>query len=83
MNEPEKETNMERNVSGFFSYILLPALGCAILALNLLVGSSSTGESNGNEFLKGVLVGATISIWLVCLYSWGVVISSVKNRSRR
>jgi hypothetical protein len=74
---------MQRNVSGFFIYILLPALGCAILALNVLVGSYSAGESNGNDFLKGFLLGATLTIWLVCLYSWGVVISSVKDRSRK
>ncbi len=74
---------MERNVSGFFNYILLPALGCALLALNFLVWSYNEGGSNGYEFLKGVLVGATLTIWLVCLYSWGVVSSSVKGKSRK
>jgi hypothetical protein len=74
---------MERNVSGFFNYILLPALGCAILALNFLVASYSADGSSGNDFLKGVVLGATVTIWMVCLYSWGVVLSSVKDRSRR
>ena len=74
---------MERNVSGFFNYILLPALGCALLALNLLVDSYSAGGDNGNDFLKGVLVGATLTIWLVCLYNWGVVTSIVKGNSKR
>jgi hypothetical protein len=74
---------MERNVSGFFTYILLPALGCAILALNLLVGSYSAGGGTVNEFLKGVLVGFTLTVWLVCLYNWGVVTSIVKGKSRR
>jgi hypothetical protein len=73
---------MERNVSRFFNYILLPALGCAILALNFLVGSNNANGSQGNDFLKGIVLGATITIWLVCLYSWGVVRSSVKDRSR-
>ncbi len=67
---------MERNASCFFTYILLPALGCAIVALNVVVGSSS------DEFLKGVVFGATIVIWLMCLYSWGVVTSSIKDRSK-
>jgi hypothetical protein len=74
---------MERNVSGFFNHILLPALGCAILALNVLVGSYHEGGGNVNEFLKGVLVGFTFTIWLVCLYNWGIVISIVKGKSRR
>ncbi len=73
---------MERNTSCFFKFILLPALGCAIAALNFVVGSYSVGGSDGNEFLKGIVVGATITIWLVCLYSWGVVISSIKARSK-
>jgi hypothetical protein len=73
---------MERNASYFFKYILLPALGCAIIALNFVVGSYSVGGSDGNEFLKGVVFGATIAIWLVCLYSLGAVISSIKGRSK-
>lgn len=74
---------MERNVSSFFKYILLPTLGCALLAINFVVGSYSAGGRNGHDFLKGVLLGATITFWLVCLYSWGVVISSVRARSKR
>ena len=73
---------MERNASCFFKYILLPSLGCAIVALNFVVGSYSVGGRDGDEFLKGVVFGATIAIWLVCLYSWGVVISSIKARSK-
>ena len=71
---------MERNVSGFFKYILLPTLGCTILAINFVVESYSAGGSKGDDFLKGVLFGATIAFWLVCLYSWGVVISSVRAK---
>ena len=74
---------MEHNVSGFFTHILLPALGCAILALNFLVGSYSAGGGNVNEFLEGVMVGFALTIWLVCLYNRGVVISIVKGKSRR
>ena len=73
---------MERNASCFFKYILLPALGCAIVALNFVVGSYSVGGRDGDEFLKGVVFGATITIWLVCLYSWGTVTSSRKGRSK-
>ncbi len=73
---------MERNASCFFKYILLPALGCAIVALNVVVGSASVGGRDADEFLKGVVFGATITIWLVCLYSWGTVISSIKARSK-
>jgi hypothetical protein len=73
---------MERNASCFFKYILLPALGCAIIALNFLVGSYSVGGRDGDEFLKGVVFGATIAIWLVCLYSWGAVTSIIKDRSK-
>jgi len=74
---------MERNVSGFFNYILLPALGCAILALNFLVESYSASGGNVNEFLVGVLVGFTLTAWLVCLYNWGVVTSIVKGKSKK
>ena len=74
---------MERNVSSFFKNILLPTLGCALLAINFVVGSYSAGGRNGDDFLKGVLFGATIAFWLVCLYSWGVVISSVRAKSKR
>jgi hypothetical protein len=73
---------MEPNASSFFKYILLPTLGCALLAINFVVGSSSAGGRNGDDFLKGALLGATIAFWLVCLYSWGVVISNVKARSK-
>ncbi len=74
---------MERNVSGFFNYNLLPALGCAILALNLLIESYSAGGDNVSEFLKGVIAGFTLTIWLVCLYNWGVVTSIIKGKSRK
>lgn len=74
---------MERNVGSFFKYILLPTLGCALLAINFVVGSYSVGGRNSDDFLKGVLLGATIAFWLVCLYSWGIVISSVRARSKR
>ncbi len=74
---------MERNVHSFFKYILLPTLGCALLAINFVVGSYSAGGRDADDFLKGVMLGATIAFWLVCLYSWGVVISSVRARSKR
>jgi hypothetical protein len=45
---------MERNVHSFFKYILLPTLGCALLAINFVVGSYSAGGRNGDDFLKGV-----------------------------
>jgi hypothetical protein len=83
LDRARKETSMERNVHSFFKYILLPALGCALLAINFVVESYSAGGRNGDDFLKGVLFGATIAFWLVCLYSWGVVISSVRARSKR
>jgi len=73
---------MEHNASSFFKYILLPTLGCALLAINFVVGPYSAGGKDGDDFLKGVLFGATIAFWLVCLYSWGVVTSSVKARSK-
>lgn len=73
---------MEHNVSSFFKYILLPTLGCALLAINFVVGSYSAGGRDGDDFLKGVLLGATITFWLVCLYSSGVVMSSVRARSK-
>jgi hypothetical protein len=83
LDRARKETSMERNVRSFFKYILLPTLGCAILAINFVVGSYSAGGRDGDDFLKGVLFGATIAFWLVCLYSWGVVISRIRARSKR
>ncbi len=41
---------MERNVHSFFKYILLPTLGCALLAINFVVGSYSAGGRNGDDF---------------------------------
>ena len=43
---------MERNVHSFFKYILLPTLGCALLAINFVVGSYSAGGRDGDDFLN-------------------------------
>ena len=83
LDRARKETSMVRNVSSFFKYILLPTLGCALLAINCVVGSYSAGGRDADDFLKGIMLGASIAFWLVCLYSWGVVLSSVKARSKR
>ena len=83
LDRVRKETSMVRTVSSFFKYILLPTLGCALLAINYVVGSYSAGGRDADDFLKGVLLGATVAFWLVCLYSWGVVISSERARSKR
>jgi len=66
----------------FLQIHLVADLGMPLLAINFVVGPYSAGGKDGDDFLKGVLFGATIAFWLVCLYSWGVVTSSVKARSK-